>query len=166
MNELESVGLPIALLAAASGARMMTGIAAVARVRANEASAAAAAARGPGPRIARKFDRTIADSTAAMAVFELMADKSPRIPDRTAPASLLGRVAAGAVIGSSVARMSNVERRGPAIAGALVAFASAHLTFRLRAALSEQMPGFAAGLIEDVLILGIAAAGMAAADRR
>ena len=166
MSEFEFVGLPIALLATASGARMMTGVAAVARVRARETSAAASTHRGPGPRIVRRFDSAIADSTAAMAVFELMADKSPRIPDRVAPSSLLGRITAGAIIGASVASMSNVDRRAPAIAGALVAFASAHLTFRLRAALAREMPGFAAGLVEDAFILCVAFAGVVAAERR
>src|SRR4051812_16641464 len=53
INEIESVGLPFALLAAASGARMMPGVAAVARVRARDTPAGSATPRGAGPRIAR-----------------------------------------------------------------------------------------------------------------
>ena len=156
---MESIAGPITLLAAASGARSMTGVAAVARARA--AAASTAEARGPLPRIARRFDRRIADAATAMAVFELMADKAPHIPDRIDPGPLFGRVIAGAVVGASVARMAGFDRRSAAIGGAAVSFAAAHLSYRLRAALAEAVPGFVAGLIEDALIVGIAAAGAA-----
>jgi uncharacterized membrane protein len=158
-TKMESAAAPIALLAAASGARSMMGIAALARARA--AAAAKLDAQGPMPRIARRFDRRIADAATAMAGFELMADKSPRIPDRIDPGPLFGRVIAGAVVGASVARMADVDARSAAIGGAVVSFAAAQLSYRLRAALTEAMPGFVAGLIEDVLVIGVAAAGVA-----
>jgi uncharacterized membrane protein len=156
---MKSAAAPIALLAAASGARSMIGVAAVARERA--AAAARLQAQGPVPRIARKFDRRIADAVTAMAGFELMADKSPNIPNRVDPGPLFARVVAGAVVGASVARMAGFDRRSAAIGGAAVSFAAAHLSYRLRAALADAVPDFVAGLIEDVLIVGIAAAGAA-----
>jgi uncharacterized membrane protein len=137
----------------------MMGVAAVARARA--VPAAEPEVLGPVPRLAGKFDRRIAGATTAMAAFELMADKAPNIPDRIDPGPLFGRVIAGAVVGASVAQMAGADRRSAAIGGALVSFAAAHLSYRLRAALAEAVPGFVAGLIEDVLIVGIAAAGTA-----
>jgi uncharacterized membrane protein len=162
-NTLQSVAAPIALLATASGARSMMGVAAVARARAP--SVAEQERQGAVPRIVRKFDRQIADAATAMATFELMADKAPHIPDRTDPGPLFGRVVAGAVVGASVAGMAGVDRRTGAIGGAVVSFIAAQLTFRLRAALAQHVPAFAAGLIEDALVVGIATAGVALLPR-
>lgn len=137
---------PLVCLAAASGARTFTGIAAVARTRTS-------------PRIANRIDNEIATATSALALFELMADKTPNIPDRIEPSSLFGRVAAGAIIGAAIANMNGRDRRSAALGGALVAFASAHLSFRFRRSLSRHMPAFVAALVEDAAVLGLAAAG-------
>jgi uncharacterized membrane protein len=157
-NTLQSVAAPIALLATASGARTMMGVAAVARARVP--SAAEQERQGAMPRIVGRFDQRIADAATAMAAFELMADKAPHVPDRTAPGPLFGRVVAGAVVGASVAGMAGVDRQTGAIGGAVVSFIAAQITFRLRAALAQQVPAFVAGLIEDALVVGIAAAGV------
>jgi uncharacterized membrane protein len=162
MNDRTAVVLPLALLAAASGARAMTGVAALARVRARDESATAG--RGIGPRVVGKFDREVARAATALAAFELMADKAPHIPDRVDPGPLLGRVAAGAAVGAAVAQMNGVPRRDPAIAGAVIAFAAAHLSFRLRRALAGEMPAFAAALVEDAIVVGVALAGAVALD--
>ena len=159
MTRESSIAAPIALLAAASGARSMTGIAAVARVRASAESGNRD--RGLGPRIVGRFDRTIANTATALAVFEMMADKAPHIPDRINPGPLFGRVVAGVIVGAGVAQLTGVDRRVPAIAGAVTAFVGAQLSFRMRRALAESMPGFAAGLVEDAIVIGIGAAGAA-----
>lgn len=165
MNErLGSSVLPLALLAAASGARSMTGVAAVARVRADIAQTRVGG--GVGPRVASRVDRRIADATTAFAAFELMADKAPSIPDRIDPGPLFGRVAAGAVVGAAIAQMQGDDRRTPAIAGALIAFLGAHASFRMRRALSNEMPSFAAGLVEDVIVVGVASLGASLLGRR
>jgi uncharacterized membrane protein len=158
-SDMKSAAMPIMLLAAASGARSLIGVAAVARARAGVASGLET--RRAVPRIVRRFDSRIADAATAAAAFELMADKSPHIPDRTDPGPLFGRVVAGAIVGASIARVWGVNRRSAAIAGAAVSFAAAQLSFRLRAALASVVPGFVAGLLEDVLVVGVAAAGSA-----
>ncbi|HXT18256.1 MAG TPA: DUF4126 family protein [Gemmatimonadaceae bacterium] len=150
---------PLALLAAASGARTMSGIAAVARARAGQARQARRS--GPAPRIVRRFDDGIANIATVLAIFEMMADKAPGIPDRVDAGPLFGRVLAGAVVGAAVAQMQSRPRQPYTIAGALTAFARAQLSFRMRRALSEAMPQFAAGLVEDVVVIGVVAAGTA-----
>jgi uncharacterized membrane protein len=150
---------PIALLAAASGARSMTGIAALARSR------SAAVEEQPREhmmgRVASRFDHEVADVSTALAGLEMIVDKAPGVPDRIDPGPLLARIAAGAVVGASVARFYGLDRRNAAVGGGVVAFAAAHASFHLRAALGRRVPAFAAGLIEDALVIGVAAAGAA-----
>ena len=146
----------LTLLAAASGARSFSGLAGVARTRAAEAR----------PPIVHRFDQQVAKVAVACAAFELMADKAPNFPDRVSPASLFGRVLAGAVVGAAMAGDQTRDRRPYAIAGAVIAFVSAHVTFRARRALAEQIPGFAAGLVEDALVVGAVAAATALAQPR
>lgn len=134
----------LTLLAAASGARTFSGLAGVARMHATESR----------PRIVHEFNEKVAGATLACAVLEMMADKAPNIPDRVSPASLFGRVLAGAIVGAVLADGEAGRRRSYAIAGGLIAFASAHVTFRARRALSEEIPGFAAGLVEDAAVAG------------
>ena len=159
----------VALIAAASGARSMTGIATVARVRAAQADAAVRKSPEPRivPRLERRFDRTIANVTTTLAVFELMADKAPGMPDRTDAGPLFGRVAAGAIVGASVAQMTGRDRKTAAIGGAVAAFAGAHIAYHLRKSLMRHMPAFAAALVEDAAVIALARAGaMFLSDRR
>jgi uncharacterized membrane protein len=123
--------MPLALLAAASGARTSAGVAAMSR-------------RTP----ARLF-----------AAGEFIYDKVPTVPDRIAPPLLLGRVAAGALVGAAVGRRTGRNRFGSAVLGGLVAFASAHATYRIRRALGKRLPPLAAALVEDALVVGAAVAG-------
>ena len=134
MRERPRRGLiPLALLASATGARTFSGIAAVSR-------------RSPA---------TLAATT------ELIYDKAPSAEDRVSPRALVGRVAAGAVVGALVGGRTGESRGGSARLGGLIAFASAQLTYRMRRALSEQMPAIAAALVEDGIVIGTAATGAA-----
>src|SRR6478736_7588055 len=99
--------MPLALLAAASGARTWAGVAAISR-------------RTP---------------TKLFAAGEFIYDKVPTVPSRIAPPLLLGRIAAGALVGATVGRRTGRNRAASAILGGLVAFASAHATHRMRRAL-------------------------------
>ena len=123
--------LPLALLAAASGARTMAGVAAVSPRR----------------------------TTAALAAAELIADKAPNAPNRTEPALILGRVVAGALVGVLVGRRAGINPRAAAAVGALTAFASTHATYRMRRALMARMPAVTAAFVEDALVAGVAVAG-------
>ena len=88
---------------------------------------------------------------------ELIADKMPNIPDRIDPGPLLGRVAAGALVGSIAGGRTRRNRGESAVIGGLVAFASAHATYRMRRALCARLPAVAAALVEDAIVVGVAA---------
>jgi len=139
MHEKTHTGLiPLGLLAAASGARTMAGVAAIsthARVK-------------------------------LLAAGELIADKTPGIPNRVDPAPLLGRVVAGALLGIAVGGRGRRKRRELAVAGGLIAFLSAHATFRMRRALSAHLPAVSAALVEDAIVIGAAVTGAALLRRR
>jgi hypothetical protein len=48
-----------------------------------------------------------------------------------------------------------------AVIGGLVAFLSAHATFRMRRALSAHLPAVSAALVEDAIVVGTAVTGAA-----
>ncbi|HVE72122.1 MAG TPA: DUF4126 family protein [Thermoanaerobaculia bacterium] len=150
--------LPTILLAAATGARTMTGLAATARV-----------IRGGEPITAQpaRFvaSGSVASAIGALAAMELLADKLPGIPNRTDALPLLGRAAAGALIGATIAAASRRDRVQGAAIGAVVAVIAARLSFHARRALAEQLPATLAALVEDAAVGCIAAAGVAAMNR-
>jgi len=123
--------MSLALLASASGARTWAGVAAISR-------------RTP---------------TKLFAAGEFIYDKVPTVPSRVAPPLLVGRIAAGALVGATVGRRTGRNRAGSAIFGGLVAFASAHATYRMRRALGRRLPAMAAALVEDAIVAGAAVAG-------
>jgi uncharacterized membrane protein len=125
--------IPLALLAAVSGARTSSGI-------------AAAVPAAP---------------TRLLALGELILDKLPGVPDRIEPRLIAGRIAAGALVGAIVGGRTGNPRGESAIIGGLIAFASAHATYRMRRALGKRLPAFAAALAEDAIVVGAAAAGAA-----
>lgn len=125
--------LPLTLLASATGARTWIGIAAVSR----------------------------RPTTYVVAASELIYDKLPCVPPRVAPISLFGRVAAGAVVGLIVGAKAERSRVGLALAGGVIAFAGAQITYRMRRALSSRMPAPAAAFVEDGIVIAAAAIGAA-----
>src|SRR5687767_8871321 len=113
MMQLQTT-LPTVLLAAATGARTMTGLAATARsVGSREPNAAQLQ---PARFVA---SRSVAGATAALAAMELLADKLPGIPNRTDALPLLGRAAAGALIGAAIAASARRDRASGAAVGAV-----------------------------------------------
>lgn len=88
---------------------------------------------------------------------EIMADKSPKMPPRTAPIALMGRAGLGALVGAAV---FSAEEQPPALGAALGAVAAIVASFgsyklRQQATVKWGVPNVAAGLIED----GVVAAG-------
>ena len=152
MTDTTEIIAPIALIAGATGARCMTGLATVAGI------AAAGDERAPKP-LGHRLDREIAGVTAMAALGELVGDKLPNAGDRVAPAPLASRVLAGALIGAAVAGLTGHDKKNAAVGGAVAAFLSAHLTFRFRRALSNHLPSVAAALVEDAVVLSAAAIG-------
>ncbi len=130
--------IPLTLLAATSGARTWSGIAAI--------------SHGTPARL--------------FAAGEFIYDKVPTVPSRLAPPLLAGRVAAGALVGATIGGRMERNRAGSTILGGLVAFASAHATYRMRRALGRRLPPMAAALLEDAIVVGAAWAGAELLRRR
>ena len=88
-------------------------------------------------------------------VGEMIGDKTPFIPSRTAAGPLLGRALSGALVGSAL----YVSRRRPGFNGALLGAASAlagvYAADRLRSATTQGLglPDPLFGLLEDALVL-------------
>ncbi len=102
------------LLAAATGARSMAGLTALARVRSSNG-----AAQQPS---------RLATVVTSMAVAEFATDKMPGIPDRTDALPMLGRAAVGAFIGATVGGMTGRDRTTGALWGGLTALIAAELS--------------------------------------
>jgi uncharacterized membrane protein len=153
----ESPTLATILLAAASGARTMTGLAATAR------RVTAVGSTTPLREPARWLSMPrVATGIAGLAAMELVADKLPGIPKRTDPGPLVGRIVAGGLIGAAIAAVAGTDRTRGALVGAGAAFAGAHLGFQLRRELSEWLPAGLAAVVEDAAVGAVAAAGVSA----
>jgi uncharacterized membrane protein len=124
-------------MAAATGARTTVGVAAVSRLR--------------SPQLVKV--------AAAFALLELLVDKIPGIPNRTDLGPMVGRAAAGAFIGASVAHATGRDRVAGALVGSLFAIVGAQLSFRLRRSLARVLPAIAAAAVEDAIVLATARLG-------
>ncbi|TNC47569.1 hypothetical protein [Mumia zhuanghuii] len=88
---------------------------------------------------------------------ELVGDKLPIAPSRLKPASLAGRVTAGAVTGSMLAANNGVGRLVPAAAGAGAALAGSYAGAAWRGAWARTgRPDLAAAVVEDAAVVGLA----------
>jgi uncharacterized membrane protein len=97
----------------------------------------------------------VSTALQALAVAEMIGDKTPFIPSRTSPPVLLGRAASGALVGAASFAS---EKRRPATGGALgvvsaLTAAYAGERFRTEGAQRLGLPNFFAGLLEDGLVL-------------
>lgn len=97
----------------------------------------------------------VSKALMAMELGELVADKLPIIPSRSSPPVLLGRAAAGALVGAAL--FASEERRittGAAV-GASAAAATALAGERLRVFASQKtgLPDPLFGLAEDAIVL-------------
>jgi len=101
----------------------------------------------------------------AAALAEMAGDKMPFAPDRRIPPSFAFRLAIGALGGWALAAQGASARTG-ALAGMAGALAGTQLGRAARGAGSRTAPGFARGLVEDAVAVGLAAAVVAVAERR
>ena len=92
-----------------------------------------------------------------MAVGELVADKLPRTPSRTAPIGLGARVVTGALSGACLAIAGDASLWLGALAGAAGGIAGAFAGYRARAGLVRalQVPDFAIAIPEDLIAIGL-----------
>ena len=91
----------------------------------------------------------------ALALGEMVLDKTPLVGDRVDALPLAGRALMGALTGGVIAR----EHRDSVVPGGLLGAASAimaaHLAYRARKRLPS--PNVGGGLVEDAIVLAIAA---------
>jgi uncharacterized membrane protein len=96
----------------------------------------------------------VATTFKVLAVGEMIADKTPFIPNRISPAPLIGRAISGAICGASLCRDKGERSEVGALAGGLSALASAYGVYYLRKRLGEEgIPDVLLGLIEDSIVI-------------
>jgi len=101
-------------------------------------------------------------STAAVAIFtvlaiaELITDKLPSTPSRTAPVGLIARFVAGALSGACVGVSAGQSLAPGAILGAAGGLAGAFAGYQWRTALVKalKVPDFVIALVEDAIAIG------------
>ena len=90
-----------------------------------------------------------------MTAGEMVADKLPSTPDRTAPPVLLGRLLSGALVGAAWYKSRNGSAVSGGILGGLAAVAATFVTYALRTGISKQsgVPVALVGVGEDALVV-------------
>ncbi len=138
------------------------GLGAIARLRSMAAPAllSQAAVRGTvtgleGTPFGVLGSRKVSALLGAMALGEVIADKTPLVPSRTSPPALLGRMVVSALVGAA---LFAPDRRRAVVGGALGAVSTvvaAYTGEHLRALGSERLsvPDPLLGLLEDGLVL-------------
>ena len=101
-------------------------------------------------------------TTSAVAIFtllaliELVADKLPQTPSRTAPPGLIGRVVMGALTGACVATAGGQGTMLGALLGVVGALAGTFGGYQARTQLVKSLgtPDFVIAVLEDLLTIG------------
>jgi uncharacterized membrane protein len=90
-----------------------------------------------------------------LAVVELIADKLPKTPPRTAPPGLIARIVLGGLCGVALATSAGGSLMIAAIAGVIGALAGTFAGYSIRHALvmRAHLPDFAVALVEDVIAI-------------
>jgi uncharacterized membrane protein len=93
-----------------------------------------------------------------LAVFELVSDKRPSTPKRTAPVPLIARILMGALSGACLCAAGNLSMIIGAILGAIggVIGAFAGYEIRRRIVSGFQTKDFSIALVEDLIAIGAA----------
>lgn len=94
--------------------------------------------------------------TKVMAAGELVGDKLPSSPDRTAFPQILGRIGSGAACGAALSEVEGNEASYGAVAGSLGALVGTFAFFHLRRWLTHDkgIPDPLVALAEDALTIG------------
>lgn len=95
-----------------------------------------------------------------MAAGELVMDKLPNTPNRTAPPVLLGRLLSGALVGAAWYKSRHGSALSGGVVGGLAAVAATFVSYALRTGISKQTdtPVALVGVGEDALVLAGGAA--------
>jgi uncharacterized membrane protein len=113
---------------------------------------------GPALVAQRAAPRPLRPVVGLLAAGEMAADKDPRLPDRTAPLPLAGRLLTGALTAAAIAAPGRGLRA--AVAGAVGAAWGAYGLFHLRRLATHRLgvPNTVAGVVEDALAVAAGAA--------
>ena len=95
-----------------------------------------------------------ATALKVMAAGEMVMDKLPTTPDRTAPPVLLGRLLSGALVGAAWYKSRHGSALSGGLLGGLVAVAATFVSYALRTGISKQTdtPVALVGVGEDALV--------------
>lgn len=91
---------------------------------------------------------------SALALGEIIADKTPYLPNRTEPASLGWRIVSGALVGSALCASKHKSVAAGAVVGGLGALAGTYGAFHLRHRLAERFPDKLIAVAEDAIAVG------------
>jgi uncharacterized membrane protein len=110
--------------------------------------------------------RPVAALFGLMAAGEVVVDKLPILPARTAPGPLFGRIQFGALAGAALFTEADAPAWQGALLGAVsaVAGAFAGYNYRTRAARALNVPDLPVALVEDAATAGLAAAALKTYD--
>jgi uncharacterized membrane protein len=142
------------------------GIGFVAGLRSMTAPAAVSWAAGNGRLSLGNSPLALLDSARAehitrkLALGEIVTDKTPLLPSRLRPASLVWRLVSGGVCGAAFSISDGAKPRDGAVLGATGALVGSLLGFAWRTRVLKQLhiPDLPGALLEDAIALGIAAA--------
>jgi uncharacterized membrane protein len=109
-----------------------------------------------GTRLAFMGSTAAVGILTALAIVELIADKLPRTPSRTAPVGLIARFLGGALSGACVGVSAGQTPAFGAILGALGGIAGAFAGYQWRTGLVKALavPDFVVALLEDAIAIG------------
>lgn len=95
-----------------------------------------------------------------LAAGEMVGDKLPNAPDRTAPPVLLGRLLSGALVGAAWYRSRHGSALSGGLLGGVAAVAATFVSYALRTGISKQsgVPVALVGVGEDAAVLAGGAA--------
>jgi uncharacterized membrane protein len=91
-----------------------------------------------------------------LAIGELIADKLPTIPKRTAPAPLMARVITGGLCGACLCAAAAKSLLAGTVLGGVGAVVGAFLGYGIRRRLDLHIKDFLVAICEDVVAIGLA----------
>ena len=99
----------------------------------------------------------VAAGLKTLATVEMVADKTPWIPNRTSPPALAGRILAGALVGAALCSRKDYQPEVGALLGAAGAVASTYAMFHLRRDLGEPLniPDVVLAVAEDFAVCNL-----------
>ncbi|HEX8427277.1 DUF4126 family protein [Hymenobacter sp.] len=98
----------------------------------------------------------VAAGLKMMAAGEMVGDKLPAAPDRTAPPVLAGRALSGALVGATLYKVNHDSVLKGALLGGAVAVAATYgsLFLRKKSTAESGLPSSVVGGFEDILVIG------------